>query len=262
MTGKSSRIIDPTSSMALLLSAAMLLRSPAPAAAQDELPPPGDQGLLWLVSPMAGYNRDELKRRDRTGRIQTATETAPEFGLFAMVAHPRLVVNDFLFFTEAAGDTEVMGNFFHANVCGDPDAVVTWNAGAGHLYHKIKPRHEDIVVNVPLAKVGPVFRVKRWGLTVNPYIGYAWERIETRHGDKDNDSYLYGLSVDWRWRMVGLNAKYYYQDSQELDDDFNNVHVRLTTGLSRHWGAVVRFDSMEHSTTDDNAILAGPVYVF
>ena len=62
--------------------------------------------------------------------------------------------------------------------------------------------------------------------------------------------------------MVGLNVKYYYQDSQESDDSFNNWHVRLTSGITRHWGVAIRFDSMEHSTTDDTSLLAGPVYVF
>jgi hypothetical protein len=62
--------------------------------------------------------------------------------------------------------------------------------------------------------------------------------------------------------MVNLNLKYYYQDSQELDDDFSNIHVRLTTGITRHWGAALRFDYMEHSTTDDTCVLLGPVYVF
>lgn len=251
-----------TPSTALLLTAAALLIVMAQATAQEELPPPGDQGLMWLVSPLFGYNRDELKQRDRTGQIQIATKNAPEYGLFAMAAHPRFVVNDFLFFTEAAGNTDVMGNFFHANLYGDPDAAITWNVGAGHLYHKIEPQNEDIEVSVPMAKAGPVLRAKPWGLTFNPYIGYAWEGIDTLHGDTDNDSYLYGITVDWRWRMIGMNVKYYYQDSQELADDFNNVHVRLTTGLTSHWGAALRFDYMEHATTDDTSILLGPVYIF
>lgn len=252
----------PTSSRVLLLTAAALLLALPPASAQDEIPHAEEPGIMWLVSPLFGYNRDELKQRDRTGQTHTATETAPEYGLFAMAATPRFVVNDFLFFTEASDDTEVMGNFFHVNLYGDPDERVTWNVGAGHLYHKIDPPNEDIEVNVPLVKAGPVLRIKPWGLAFNPYIGYAWERIETLHGDTNNDSYLYGLSADWRWRMVGLNVKYYYQDSQELDDNFNNVHVRLTAGLTRHWGVVLRFDHMEHATTDDTSVLLGPAYVF
>jgi hypothetical protein len=262
MIEATTRKTQPTPSVSLLLMATGLLFTLAPASAQDELPPPQDQGLLWLVSPLFGYNRDELKRRDQMGQIQTATQTAPEYGLFAMVAHPRFVVNDFLFFTEASDDTEVMGNFFHVNLYGDPDASVTWNLGGGHLYHKIEPRMEDIEVSVPMVKAGPLLRLKPCGLTFNPYVGYAWERIDTLHGDTDNDSYLYGLTVDWRWRMLAVNVKYYYQDSQELDDDFNNVHVRLTSGFTRHWGVALRFDYMEHSTTEDTSVLAGPVYVF
>jgi hypothetical protein len=251
----------PASHM-LLPTAVALLLAMSPASAQDELPPAGESGLMYLISPLFGYNRDELKQRDRTGQTRTATETAPEVGLFAMVANPRFVVNNFLFFTEAADDTEVMGNFFHVNLYGDPDEPVTWNAGAGHLYHKIDPQNEDIEVNVPLVKAGPMLRIKPWGLAFNPYIGYAWERIDTLHGNTDNESYLYGLSVDWRWRMMGLNMKYYYQDSQELDDDFNNVHVRLTAGFTPHWGMALRFDYMEHATTDDTSVLLGPVFVF
>ncbi len=245
-----------------IIAIAALLLAHMPLQAQDELPPPGNQGLIWLVSPLVGFNRDELKQRDRTGQIQTESKTAPEYGLFALVAHPRFVVNDFLFFTEAARDTGVMGNFFHANLYGDPAAMVTWNIGAGHLYHKIKPPGEDIEVSVPLAKLGPVFRIQSWGLALNPYLGYAWERIDTRHGDMDNDSYLYGITLDWRWRMVNFNAKYYYQDSQEQDQNFHNVHLRLTTGITRHWGAALRLDYMEHTTTDDTSVLFGPVYVF
>ena len=262
MTDRTPRLTHNPSIAALLLSAATLLFTIAPAPAQDEIPSPGDQHLLWIVSPLFGYNRDELKQRDRMGQITTATKTAPEYGLFAMVAHPRLVVNNFIFLTEASGDTEILGNFFHANLYGDPDASLTWNLGAGHLYHKIEPPDQDIEVSVPMAKAGPVLRVRPLRLTFNPYIGYAWERIDTPHGRTDNDSYLYGITVDWRWRMVGLNMKYYYQDSQELDDDYESIHVRLTTGITRHWGAALRFDYMEHATTDDTSILAGPVYVF
>lgn len=250
-----------TLAVALAATVARLMPA-ASACAQDELPPAETKGLMWLVSPLVGYNRDELKQRDRRGQVQTVTETAPEYGLFALAAHPRFVVNDFLFFTEAAGDTKVMGNFFHANLYGDPEAVVTWNVGGGHLYHKIEPDNEDITVSVPMAKAGLVLRFKPWHLAFNPYVGYAWERIDTLHGDTDNDSYLYGLTIDWRWRMLGLNAKYYFQDSRELDDNFHNVHVRLTAGITRHWGAAVRFDYMEHATTDDTSILVGPVYVF
>lgn len=261
------RFVPPT---VLRLSAVAWLLTSALARAQEETPPTQGEGLTWLVSPLVGYNRDELKQPDRTGQIQTATKTAPEYGLFALVAHPHFVVNDFLFFTEAAGNTDVMGNFFHANLYGDPDATVTWNVGAGHLYHKIQPQGVDIDVSVPLVKAGLLLRYKPWGLTFNPYIGYSWERVDThvQVPSRDqkihakNDSPLYGLTVDWQWRMVGLNVKYYYQDSQKSDDSFNNVHVRLTSGITRHWGAAVRFDYMEHSTTDDTSLLLGPVYVF
>jgi hypothetical protein len=256
---------------AIRLAAAAVLLAVGPVPAAEDSAPgaafsaadrPGSDAALGLISPMFGYNRDVLKQRDLTGQIRTATKTAPEYGLFAMAAHPRVVVNDFLFFTEAAGDTDVAGNFFHVNLYGDPEAAVTWNVGAGHLYHKIDPPNEDIEVNVPLVKAGPLLRARRWGLALNPYLGYAWERVDTRHADVDNDSMLYGVTLDWRWRMLSLNVKYYYQDSRDTDEGYNTVHARFGVGAGRRWGAVARLDYMEHVTTDDTSVLIGPVFVF
>lgn len=62
--------------------------------------------------------------------------------------------------------------------------------------------------------------------------------------------------------MPGINAKFDCQGSRELNVDFHSLHLRLTAGITRHWGATVRFGYMEHATTDDTSILAGPVYVF
>lgn len=204
MTNQPFRINRYASSIALMMSAVVWLLALTPAFAQEETPLTKGDGLLWLVSPMVGYNRNELKQRDRTGQIRTKTETAPEYGLFALVAHPRFVVNNLLFFTEAADDTDLVGNFFHANLYGDPDATATWNIGAGHLYHKIKPQVGDIDVSVPLVKAGVVLRCKPWGLAFNPYVGYAWERVDAvfyvpprdRQIHTKNDSCLYGLTVE------------------------------------------------------------------
>ena len=128
------------------------------------------------------------------------------YGLFIMMAHPRIVINDYLFYTEP-NDADVLGNLFYANLYGDPDAILTWNLGGGRMYHKIKPPQEYISVQVPMVKAGPIVRIKPWGITINHYLGYAWERIETLRSSSNNDSYLYGLTVDWRWRMINLNVK-------------------------------------------------------
>ena len=62
---------------------------------------------------------------------------------------------------------------------------------------------------------------------------------------------------------TNIRAKFrYYQDSQEQDQNFNNVYLRLTTGITRRWGAALRLDYMEHTTTDDTSVLFGPVCVF
>ncbi|OPZ25848.1 MAG: hypothetical protein BWZ02_02275 [Lentisphaerae bacterium ADurb.BinA184] len=218
---------------------------------------------MWLVSPLAGWDRNQVEVRSGPGgrQVSTETDTVPIYGLFAMVAHPRFVVNDFLFYAEP-NDSDVLGNLLYLNVYGDPEAACTWNLGAGHMYHKIEPANEEIQIHVPMVKAGALVRIKPWGVTLNPYLGYAWERTDTLRSRVDNDSLLYGLTVDWRWRMLNLNVKYYYQDSLEDCDDTHTVRARFVVAFNRHWGAVARFDYMEHATGDDTSIMFGPVCVF
>jgi hypothetical protein len=216
--------------------------------------------VRWIVSPIAGVDRNEMTVRTPMGTT-TETDTGPEYGLFVMMAHPNFVVNDFLFFADV-NETDVMGNLLFANYYADSKAKVTWNAGAGHLYHKIEPENEEIEVNVPMVKAGPLFRVPAWHLSLNPYLGYAWERVDTLHGDQDNDSYLYGLTVAYLWRMIEGGFNYYYQDSQEVDEDYQVFRARVYTFFGPNWGLGARVDYMEHMTTDDLSFLVGPAFTF
>ena len=221
----------------------------------------GPAGLIMAVSPVAGWDRDVLKMPGPRGTVTTATDTAPEYGLFAIVAHPNLVVNNFLFFTHVNA-TDIWGDFLFANYYMDDKAPLTLNLGGGYLYHSIKPEGEDIRVDVPMVKAGPRFRVPGLNLTVNPYVGYAWERVQTQHGDQDDDSYLYGISAHWHWRMLDANVNYYYQDSREIAQDFQTLRARFNVYLNKTWGITARFDYMEHETTKDTSVLVGPVAVF
>ncbi len=226
---------------------------------------------FWVASPMFGYNHNALKRTDREGNVVEYTKNAPEYGAYLMAAHPHLVINNFLFLTEAADDIDVIGNLFYLNLYGDPDAVITWNLGAGHLYHDIKdinlgPHRSSgtIRVRVPQVKAGPMIRIKPWHLSLNPYFGYGWERTGMQFSNTriKNNSWMYGITADWRWRMLNLNAKYIYQDSRAGQENFNSLHLRLVTAVTRNWGLSLRFDHMEHATTDDTSFLLGPVFVF
>jgi hypothetical protein len=251
---------DPRGCLAAILAALVS----APVCTVAAAAPAGDggpRGAVLTVSPLFGFNRNETMARGQPGRQTTETDTAPEYGLFFLIAHENFVFTDFAFFTEA-NDAEVFGNLAFANLYGDRTRRVTWNVGAGHLYHKIEPENEDITVHVPMVKAGPLLNVPEWNLAVNPYVGYAWERVETRRADVDNDSYMYGLTVGWRWRMLAATVKYYFQDSREADDDYQTVRARAHCMFNDHWGAVLRFDYMEHVTSDDTSVLLGPVYVF
>jgi len=225
------------------------------------LPDTDTRDTIVTISPLFGWNRNKANVRGERGQVVEKIDTAPEYGLFFLLVYKNFVFTDFVFFTHV-NDTDVFGNLAFANLYGDRKTRISWNVGAGHLYHKIKPENENITVSVPMLKAGPLLNIPEWHLTVNPYIGYAWERVQTQRADLDNDSYLYGVTVGWRWRMLAATVKYYYQDSQEADDDYQTVRARAYCMFDAHWGAVVRFDYMEHSTSDDTSVLFGPVYVF
>ena len=217
--------------------------------------------VRFVLSPVFGWDRDDLEVHGPRGATSTQTDTKPEYGLFALVSHPNLTASDFLFFSRV-NKTDVLGNFFFANYYVNSETKLTWNVGAGHLYHRILPDNEDILVSVPMVKTGPRVRVPAWHLSVNPYVGYAWERVRTQHGDIDNDSYLFGLSGSWQWRMLQTTLNYYYQDSQGVDENFQTLRGRVDVFLSRHWGFVARVDYMEHMSTRDTSLLFGPTCVF
>lgn len=217
-------------------------------------------GWRFIVSPLAGVDRNEMTVRQRDTQ-ETMTDTGPMYGLFAMAVHPNWVINNFLFYADV-NNTDVWGNLLFANYYADAKAALTWNVGAGYLYHEIRPDRGKIKVEVPMVKAGPVFRVQPLRLSINPYMGYAWEQVSTPGGDQDNDSILYGLTLGWHWRMLQAGVNYYYQDSRDLDENFHTLRARLVALVSPHWGILGRIDYMEHPTTDDLSFLAGPVFVF
>ncbi len=238
--------------------------------------------VIWTVAPMAGWDRNKLKTP--TG---DETDTGPEYGIFALMAHPNFVVNNFAFWADV-NDTDIFGDLLFANYYMNSTADLTWNFGAGYLYHKIEPQEgplQQITVNAPMIKTGPRFRIRPLHLTVNPYIGYEWEEVRfswdfsgmpmggpagagapapAPSNGNDNNSFLYGLSLSWHWRMMEGAVNYYYQDSQDLepDEDFQVLRARLNMFFTKTWGLAARVDYMEHQTTDDTSFLIGPTVVW
>lgn len=241
----------------LLVGLAIVVSVPA-----EEAPVEVSKGWRFIFSPLAGVDRNKMEVR-RGESLSEMTDNGPEYGLFVMALHPNWVINDFLFFADV-NDTDVWGNLFFANYYAHAKAALTWNAGAGYLYHEIKPARGKITVEVPMIKAGPVIRCKKLHLSLNPYLGYGWEQVDAFGQDEDNNSFLYGLTVGWRWRMLEAGVNYYYQDSQGLepDKDFSVLRARLIAMLARHWGLGARVDYMEHQTTKDLSFLAGPVLMF
>lgn len=253
----------------LAAAAVGLAACPVPTRAEGGEAGGMQDGTVWSVSPMAGWDRNELKLRGPGGAETTHTDSGPEYGVFALFARPNFVINNFLFFADV-NDADVWGDLLFANYYANAKSRLTWNVGAGYLYHEIEPKGVRIVVTDPMVKAGVRLKVPSLHLSLNPYLGYAWERVEveidtpmgTEDVDSDNDSWLYGLTIGYRWRMLEGGVNYYYQDSQNFDEDFQVVRARLSVFVTKTWGVSGRFDYAEHQTTDDTSFLFGPVWVF
>ncbi len=246
--------------IALLTLTALLS---APLARADE-PPAKEDPPAWcfVLSPLAGTDRNDLRRPMGRAGTLTLRDRGPMYGLFAIGIHRNWVLSNFLFFADV-NETDVWGNLFFANYYTNAGEPVGWNLGAGHLYHGITTSRGDITVQAPMVKTGPVFRVSALKLTLNPYIGYAWERTEApRAGATEDGAYLYGLTLNWRWRMLEAGLNFYRQDNRDTNESYNVVRARLIGMINRRWGLCARADYAEHQTTDDFSVLAGPVVMF
>ncbi len=232
--------------------------------------PPKDMDSVFLAAPLAGAVRNEVDRPGPPGApAQTFADTAAEYGLFLMYANPRLVVNDTVFNTDV-NDTKVWGNIATLNVYGDPASKITWHLGASYLWHDLDGDVADILVTEPLAKAGLVFRVPSWHLSLNPYLGYGWQRVETTvftaggtvEDVENTESVIYGVMVQWRWRMLAAYAKYYLEDNRDRDEQYHVVRLWGTAMLSKHAGVLARFEYSEQVGSTDTSAMFGPVFYF
>ena len=231
---------------------------------------------LFLVSPMIGWNENTIEDRV-TGK--DVTDGGWEYGLFSLYATPRFAANNMLFFT-SANSADVWGDFLFLNFYGDPEASVTWNLGAGHLWHRISTDDPfaklDVDVYVPLVKAGVLVRIKPLNITLNPYLAYSWENTYTEGNvyqgpflgwqpvdtSCHTESVLYGLTCKWHWRMAHLTAKYYLEDNLDLNEYYHVARVRGTFMFNRDIGITARVEYMEHSTSEDLSVLVGPTFLF
>lgn len=247
-----------------VLCTSFLISTPTSPAAEEEavLKRPFHDRGFFVVSPLAGWNRNELKIPPHGPMPgMTLTDTEPEYGLFTMYAHPRFVVNNFFFVSEGNG-ADITGDVAWLNVYGRPEATCTWNVGAGYAWLELDMDGNEIDIGVPMVKAGMVVRCSKIHISLNPYLAYAWESVETAFGDEDSESILYGLTARWYWRMLHVTAKYYLQDDLDRNEQYNVVRVRASAFFSDHLGVLARLEYMEQETTDNTAFLLGPALVF
>lgn len=247
---------------AAFLALALLVFPFRAAAAEDAARP--ERNSAFLVSPLVGPVHSEVESPGGT-----LTDDDVEYGLFAMYATPRVVVNNTLFYTDV-NDSRVWGDIATLNLYGAPEARATWYLGASYLWHGIDGDVADVDVSEPLAKAGLVFRVPAWRLSINPYVGYGWQSVETTvatpggtiREEEDTESVLYGVSVYWRWRMLYANAKYYLEDNRDRDEQYHVFRFWATAMFAKHAGLMARFEYAEQSVSTDTSALLGPVFYF
>jgi hypothetical protein len=230
--------------------------SAIPAATAEEGSAP-----MFVVAPLIGFNRNTLETRDMRGRPTELEDTGLEYGLFGLVRTDHFTFNNFLFFADV-NDTDVTGNVFHANYYYNPRSRYTLNLGFGFIYNKTEGERTDITVTTPIPKLGLQIGVPEYGLSLNPYVAWAAEKVETPRGDQTNDALLYGMTVGWRWRLLGATVQYYYQDVLDSGESFHTFRLLNNINLSKRLGIMTRFEYMEHPMSKDMVFLIGPTFAF
>ena len=172
--------IRPTIAMTFLLAVFFWSGNPLTGHAEPEsLDSTPHNPPVFLVSPVEGWNRDEMPMPEPDGTSTILKDTGAEYGLFLLYANPRLAVNNMVFYTAENG-AKVTGDIFFLNLYGDPDAILTWNLGGGYTWHSINVGGEDMAISVPMAKAGIMIRWPAAHLSFNPYVAPAWEGYQHR----------------------------------------------------------------------------------
>ena len=216
---------------------------------------------MFSVSPLAGFDHNELTTVDPQGGQQVVKDTAPEYGLSLNYASPRLAINDITFYTDP-NDAKVWGNILTATLYGDPESVVTWSAGAAYTWHRIEMSGMTIKVSEPLVKAGLVVRLPSLHATLNPYVGYAYEEVDTTYSNDAYDTMLAGIIARWDWRMLHATGQYYYQNNPDLDEGYNVGRARLLACINERWAVLLRGEYVEQHGTKDTSVMIGPVLMF
>jgi hypothetical protein len=236
----------------------------------EEQQPPEKRDSIFLISPLIGPIHNEIQVQGPPGTpAQAVTDTGTEYGLYLMVANPRVVINNTLFHTEV-NNTLVWGNISTLNFYGPAEDSITWYLGASYLWHTIDGDVAEVTITEPLAKLGVLFRIPEWHLSINPYVGMGWQTVDstvtTPHGTSEytehTTSILYGVTSYWRWRMFYANIKYYIDDNQDRDEQYNVLRVWGTAMLSDSIGILTRCEYAEQSGSTDTSALVGPVFIF
>lgn len=248
---------SPVLSKRVLIACALMLAG----LSQSLQAQPHPAAPRWTISPLIGGIRNEVDIRRPDGSIDSSTETAVKYGIFAMYNRENWYATNFGFFTRVH-DSDIWGNILFVNWDSAPGETLSGILGAGHVYHRIETGRGNITVHVPMLKAGP-----RWSpspnLSIHPYAGYAWEYVDDPRETNTEGLPLFGLTMRGRVHRTMLGFQYYYQWGTASDqEDYQNLRFRVMQPITRQWSALLRVDIMEHAGSDDQSILAGPVLTF
>lgn len=217
---------------------------------------------IIALNPMIGWNHNTLSIQGNGKMPPTKLEDGePEYGLTFLYITPRFAVNNITFYTPPY-DKDIWGNVLNFSLYGNPVSSAAWSIGGVWTWHKISTPHSDITLNAPFLKVGIIFHIPQCPLSINPYIGYGKEYIDSTSKEYDDNMMLYGVSANAMLHKLHINIKYVLYDNIDSHKTYDTASLRIITPISTHMGWSIWGQYMEQVYTEDLSVMTGPIWLF
>jgi hypothetical protein len=228
------------------------------------------QKNIFIISPLYGYHHNLEYHTEYPMGIPTTVSTSGsgyQTGVFMQAVFNKLFITNYPFYVRA-NHSNVYGNvLFTSYDFFQLSENILFNAGIGHVYHKIETPASDITINLPIPRIG--LKINLNNIKLNPYISRTREDNTVEAGGmtiKNRYYYnLYGINIEYSlmhfWRHT---LRYYYGViPKNIGNDIYTLRYYTYLSFTKNIGIVLKYEYEKHKNKSvDKSITAGPFFMF